>query len=195
MNILWGEKLLTNGPELRGGGYCLPILREVTLRERDRKRVALCKFHANMYNGGLLQLLFPKTLSRKGAHLGQNIRFAAPKNIINRGREHPRRAARGAKRNEKAWVRGGGLTTQAHSLQRCLGIQKMSLQQAADSHMCVIQPKSRGPQFPRPLLTSRIPLIGACKKTSRSNPSDCENVSLVSRLQIPHFLMAPIEIT
>ena len=41
-NMFRGVKLLASGPELQGGGNGLQILREVTLRERDRKRVALC---------------------------------------------------------------------------------------------------------------------------------------------------------
>ena len=59
---------------------------------------------------------------KRNAHPGQYIRFAAPKNIINMGRDYANRATFGAKYKE-AGVKGGTLTAQARTLQRRLAAQ------------------------------------------------------------------------
>ena len=60
---------------------------------------------------------------KKNAHHGQFVRFAAPKNIANTGREYSNRASFGPKYKEETGIKGGSLTTQAHTLQRRLAVQ------------------------------------------------------------------------
>ena len=60
---------------------------------------------------------------KEDARLDQYIRFAAPQNVINMGREYSNRATIGAKNEEETGVKGGGRTAQAHTLRRCLAVQ------------------------------------------------------------------------
>ena len=67
--------------------------------------------------------LIPKTMFQRDVQLGRYIWFAAPKNIINLGREDPNRSACGAKYKEKTRVKGGGLTAEARAFQRGPSVQ------------------------------------------------------------------------
>ena len=132
---------------------------------------------------------------KKAAHLGQHIRFAAHKNIINMSREHSDRATFVAKYREETGVKGGALTAQVYTLQQRLTAKQIffcerwkatgaSLNPYAGAFNRQTRPWRDGPHS-----------SGTRKKTSRPDPSACRNAFLMSKLQILHFLLTIKEIT